>query len=57
MNYSKKSIKQTKSNSYSRHFDNYAKIEHVGLYSIGKHHKEFGGKKKKKTNILCRVSK
>jgi hypothetical protein len=42
------SIKQTKSNSYSKHFDNYTKIEHVGLYTIGTHHKKFGGKQKNK---------
>jgi hypothetical protein len=27
-----------------------------GLYTVGTHHKKFGGKKKKR-NILCRVSK
>ena len=36
------SIKETKSNSHSKHFDNCTKIEHVG-----QHHKKFGGKKKK----------
>jgi hypothetical protein len=41
------SIKQTKSNSYSKHFDNCAKIEHVSLYTVGKCHKKFGGKTKK----------
>jgi hypothetical protein len=35
LNYPKNSIKRTKSNSYNKHFDNCAKIEHVGLYSVG----------------------
>jgi hypothetical protein len=37
----KKSIKQTKSNSYSKQFYNYAKTEHVAL-----HHKKFREKNK-----------
>ena len=57
LNYQRNSIKRTKSNSYSEHFHNCAKIEHYGLYNIGTHHKKFGGKKKKNENILCRVSK
>jgi hypothetical protein len=38
------------------HGGNCAKIEHVGLHSVGTHHKKFGGKRKN-ANILCRVSK
>jgi hypothetical protein len=44
------SIKWTKSNTYSKHFDNYAKIEHVSLHIVGTYHKKFSEK-----NILCRV--
>jgi hypothetical protein len=55
LNYPKNSIKRTKSDSYSKHFYNCAKIEHIGLYTVGTHHKKFG--KKKKTNILCHVSR
>jgi hypothetical protein len=43
------SIKRTKSNSYSKHFYNYDKIEHVGLHVVRTHHKNFGGKKWKYT--------
>jgi hypothetical protein len=50
------SFKRTKSYSYSKHFYNYAKIEHIGLHTIRTHHKKFG-EKKKKTNIICRVSR
>jgi hypothetical protein len=42
-------MKQTKSNRYSKHFDNCAKIEHVDLYTIGTHHKGLVGKKEKYT--------
>jgi hypothetical protein len=51
------SIKQTKSNSYSKHFYNCARIEHVGIHSVGTKHKKFGWKKEKNKNILCRVSR
>jgi hypothetical protein len=55
--------------SYSKHFDNCAKIEHLGLCNVGTHHKKFGGKKEKRkiyfaeyqrktfnTTLLYRVS-
>jgi hypothetical protein len=47
------SIKRTKSNSDSKHFDNCVKIEHLSLHIIGTHHKKFG---EKNQYILCRVS-
>jgi hypothetical protein len=37
------SIQQTKSNSHNKYFDNCVKIEHVGLHTVEKHHKKFGG--------------
>jgi hypothetical protein len=46
------SIKQTKSNSYNKHFYNCAKIEHVGIHSVETNHKNFGWKKEKNKNIL-----
>jgi hypothetical protein len=48
-------MKQTKSDSYSKHFDNCVKIEHVGLHIVGTHHKKFGGKKKRKKHTLLSV--
>jgi hypothetical protein len=51
------SVKRTKSNSYSKHFYNCAKIKHVSVHNIGTNHKKFGWKKEKNKNILCRVSK
>jgi hypothetical protein len=40
-------MKRTKSNSYSKYFDNCTKIEHVSLNSVGTSHKKFGWKKEK----------
>jgi hypothetical protein len=40
-------LNEQKSNSYSKHFYNCAKIEHVSLYSVGTNHKKFGWEKKK----------
>jgi hypothetical protein len=45
-------IKQTKFNSYSKHFDNCAKIEHVGLYTIGAHNKKLEEKRKKQIYFI-----
>jgi hypothetical protein len=41
-------IKRTKSNGYSKHFYNCAKMEHVSLHSVGTYHKKFGWEKKNK---------
>jgi hypothetical protein len=49
------SVKQTKFNSYRKHFYNCTKMVHVGLHSVGTYHKKFGWKKGKNKNILCRV--
>jgi hypothetical protein len=38
-------------------FSNCLKMVHVGLYSVGTHHKNFGRENKKNKNILCRVSR
>jgi hypothetical protein len=46
LKYLKILIKRTKSNSYSKYFDNCVKFEHLGLYTIGTHHKNFGEKRK-----------
>jgi hypothetical protein len=51
------SNKRTKSNSYTKHFYNCPKMVHVGLYSVETYHKKFGWQKRKKKNILCRVSR
>jgi hypothetical protein len=40
-------LNEPKSNSYSKHFYNCAKIEHICLHSVGTNHKKFGGKIKK----------
>ena len=46
-------IRRTKSNSYSKHFDNCEKTEHVGLYTVRTHHKKFGRKKKQIYFVEC----
>jgi hypothetical protein len=35
LNYPRNSVKQTKSNSYRKQFNNCAKIEYVCIYSVG----------------------
>jgi hypothetical protein len=47
LNYSREFHWTTKSNSYRKHFYNYAKMVHVGLHSVGTYHKKFGWEKKK----------
>jgi hypothetical protein len=44
--FEKNSIKQTKSNSYSKRFYNCAKIEHVGLHSVQTNQKNWLKKRK-----------
>jgi hypothetical protein len=51
------SNKRTKSTSYRKQFSNCLKMVHVGLYSVGTHHKKFGRENKKNKNVLCRVSR
>jgi hypothetical protein len=51
------SNKRTKSTSYRKQFSNCLKMVHVGLYSVGTYHKNFGWKNKKNKNVLCRVSR
>jgi hypothetical protein len=51
------SNKRTKSSSYRKHFYNCPKMVHIGLHSVGTYHKKFGWQKRKKKNVLCRVSR
>jgi hypothetical protein len=41
------SNKRTKSTSYRKQFYNCLKMVHVGLYSVGTHHKKIGRENKK----------
>jgi hypothetical protein len=45
--FQRNSNKQTKSNSYRKHFYNCAKMVHVGLHSVATYHKKFGWQNKK----------
>jgi hypothetical protein len=38
-------------------FSNCPKMVHVGLYSVGTHHKKFGWENKKNKNVVCQVSR
>jgi hypothetical protein len=47
-----RNLAKIKYNSYSKQFDNYSKIKHVGLYTVGIYHKKFGEKKIKNKYTL-----
>jgi hypothetical protein len=48
--------KRTKSTNYRKHFSNCLKMVHVGLYSVGTQHKNFGWENKKNKKVICWVS-